>query len=405
MWTLKLAWRYLFPQGRCGTFFTWVSVLGICLGVVVLSVVQCVMNGFDKNIQEKLVQLNGDVKVVSSGLVDIAIQDDLKRVRGVEAVSPFVQGVALVQHKQFVQFPKCLGVDLDSIQSVLPLERFVKEGQLQDLKHGIFLTRPLAHALNIKVGDTLDLYSPLSLEAIKQDEIILPQELCVVGILESGWAEFDRDGLVCSLETLQSLYGLQNEVHGFSLKARPATSLKVLTEELNKTLPPSLSAYTWFDFNADFLYVLKLEKTMSFFVLLFIVLVAAFSMSSGLMTSVMRKIREIALLRLWGAKSRHIVAIFFWQACILGILGILLGFTVSGLVLVFRNHIVKFLTGWILPQNLLWDFYSFAELPVAYDWKDFVVIGLVTFVITLFASVLPALRANKFSMSKGLRCE
>ena len=245
----------------------------------------------------------------------------------------------------------------------------------------------------------------MALEAIKNEEIILPQEINVAGFFKTDWAEIDRNTILFPLEDLQEAYGMSKEsVHGFCLNVDDCRIADVC-RDLNHWLPSSMRAYSWYELNEDFLYVLKMEKTMCFFALLFIVVVAAFSISSGLMSLVRRKQREITLLRTWGAKRRDIFALFSIQSFLLATLGIVLGFVVSFLVLHYRNVIVQMLTGWFVPQNALWNFYDFAQLPVAYNATDFVIILFFTYFITLVASFLPAWRAICMPIIKGLRSE
>ena len=406
-WGLALAFRYLFPKERKGTFFTWISILVIAAGVTLLCVVLSIMSGFDRTIESRLVQINGPVKILSSQLIGNYQNwaSEIQQIQHVKAVTPFIQGVALVQCGNRIAFPKCLGLDPETANQVLPLKSFIQEGRLEDLNEGIFLTAPLMQELGAQKGDTVNLYSPLALEAIKHDEMLLPQEWEVAGSFKTDWAEIDRDTLLCSLEHLQEVYGLkEDQVHGFSLDVDEAHITEVC-KDLNRRLPHSMRAYAWNTLNKDFLYILRLEKMMCFFVLLFIVGVAAFSISSGLMSSIVRKQREIALLRTWGASKAHILSLFCYQACFLGACGIVLGFAISWIVLTFRNQIVQLLTGWFLPKNALWDFYAVEQLPVAYCKEDFIYITIVTFIITLIAALLPAFRASLMPITKGLRRE
>ena len=405
-WPLKLAFRYLFPRQRWGTFFTWISILGITIGVALLTVVLSIMNGFDKNIAQKLMQINGPIKILASK--PIYTLDQLSReickVKHVEAITPFVQGVCLLQHQNHVAFPKCIGLDVDTATSVLPLQSFLQKGNLLDLKESVFISSALANDLRLSLGDTFEVYSPLSLEAIKNDEIILPQTVTVGGIFKTGWAEIDRDTLLLPLHKLQELYGLNDQVHGFSLMVDDKF-LASTRHNLNEILPAGIHAYTWNELNEDFLYILKLEKLMCFFVLLFIVAVAAFSMSSGLMTAVIRKQREISLLKIWGASRYQIASIFCLQSFFLGILGLLSGFLIAGITLHYRNAILQCLTGWIFPKDMLWNFYDVEMLPVAYCYQDFIAIAIFSILITFIASLLPILRAIRLHIIQGLRSE
>lgn len=405
-WVVALAFKYLFPKGRWGTFFTWVSIVGVSAGVALLTVVLSIMNGFDKNIAEKLVQVNGSVKVLSNQPIR-DYKGWLKMIQEtshVDAVTPFIHGVALVQKGNHVAFPKCLGVDPASAHHVFPLDKFSTQKDCVQLKKDAWVSPQIARDLNLAVGETFDLYSPLSLESIKNDEIILPQEVCVENIFQTEWGEVDRDTVIFPLEYLQEAYGLEGCIHGFSLKV-DKEHIEEVCKALNAQLPTKLRSYAWYELNEDFLYVLKMEKSMCFFVLLFVIAIAAFSMSSGLTFSVVRKQREISLLRSWGASRKAIVQLFCLQSVILSFLGVCIGLGVAGILLYYRNEIVHVLTGWFIPKNALWNFYNVEKLPMAFSGTDVGAIVVFTFVITFFAGLLPAFKAAKIPVMKGLRRE
>ena len=402
-WIWKLALRYLFPKHRMGTFFTWASIVGIAAGVMILCVVLSIMNGFDENIETKLVQINGKIKILSQNPIR-NYENLIQRLRSrphVLGVSPFVQGIALVQKDGRVIFPKCFGFDKKTVDDVLPFSKFILS---DNGTCGAFIPKTVSRELGLAVGDTFDLYSPLALESIKNEEMILPQEIPVAGYFKTDWAEVDRNTIFFPMELLQEAYGMEGMVHGFSLDVEDRY-LRSVCEDLNAWLPSNMHAYTWHELNEDFLHVLRMEKAMSFFVLLFIVLVAAITISSGLMTSVVRKQREISLFLHWGASRLQIVCMFCCQGLILSVFGIVLGLTTAGIVLHFRNAIVQFLTGWFLPKDALWNFYSFEQLPAVWCWKDIALILVFSLIITLLASLLPAWKATRTSIIKGLRRE
>ena len=402
-WVIKLSLRYLFPKGRRGTFFTWGSMIGVTLGIALLVIVVSVMNGFDTNISEKLVQTQGAIKILSQDI--ILNYQDVMEVFGyfpyVKGVTPYVRGISLVQSDQRVAFPNCIGVDWDTVNDVLPLNKFLNS----ENKEGVFISVPLARDLGLKKNQTFDLYSPLVLEAIKNDEIILPQELNVDGTFKTGWAEIDQNTIIFPLKTLQETYGMtENAVHGFNVNT-DQMYISLACKKLNYILPPNMHAYAWYELNSSFLQVLKMEKSMCIFILFFIVCIAAFSISSGLMFSTIRKQREISLLKTWGASNREITQIFCLQGFILGSIGTIFGFIISFFILKYRNWIINLLTGWFLPKDALWNFYEVEELPVAYCPLDYTVIAICTLVLIVLASFIPALAACNKPAVEGLRCE
>ena len=403
-WVFLLAWRYLFPKKHFGTFFTWMSTAGIAAGVALLMVVLSIMNGFDTHIAEKLIQINGAIKIIARRPVakDEEFLENIRRLPHVKAMTPYVAGISMMQVGERVALPKCLGLDVETAASVLPLERFLTKGSLDGLKDGAWVSEALAHECGLDVGDTFELYSPLALEAMKKEELLLPREVTVAGLFKTGWAEADRSTVLLPLELSQELYALSDNVNGFSVEA-DRKYLGEVCREINHLLPPGLVAYTWNTLNADFLYILKLEKAMCFFVLLFVVAVAAFSMSSGLMSAVVKKRRELSLLRTWGATRTELSLLFGLQSLLLGTLGLFVGFAAAAVILHERNAIVRGLTGWLLPKDALWNFYDVETLPAVWDRQDMLWIALLTLVMTLLASLLPIGRMYKLPLVQNLR--
>lgn len=403
-WVFLLAWRYLFPKKRFGTFFTWMSVTGIAAGVALLMIVLSIMNGFDTHIAEKLIQINGAIKIIARRPIpkDEVFLENIRRLPHIKAITPYVAGVSMMQVGERVALPKCLGLEVSSATSVLPLERFLTKGTLDGLKDGAWVSESLAHECGLDVGDTFELYSPLALEAMRKEELLLPREITVAGLFKTGWAEADRSTVLLPLDVSQELYALSDNVHGFSVEAG-RKYLGEVCRAINNLLPPGLVAYTWNTLNADFLYILKLEKAMCFFVLLFVVAVAAFSMTGGLMSAVVRKRRELALLRTWGATKTDLSLLFGLQSLLLGFLGLLTGFAVAAVILYERNAIVRGLTGWLLPKDALWNFYDVETLPAVWSRQDMLWITLLTLVMTLLASLLPIGRMYKLPLVQSLR--
>ena len=380
------------------------STAGIAAGVALLMIVLSIMNGFDTHIAEKLIQINGAIKIIATRPIasDGTFTECIRQLPHVKAITPYVAGIAMMQTGNRVALPKCLGLEVSSAASVLPLEHFLTKGTLKGLMDGAWISEALAHECGLDIGDTFELYSPLALEAMKREELLLPREITVSGIFKTGWAEADRSTVLLPLDLSQELYALSDNVHGFSVEA-DRKYLGEVCGEINNLLPPGLVAYTWNTLNADFLYILKLEKAMCFFVLLFVVAVAAFSMSSGLMSAVVRKRRELALLRTWGASRTDISLLFGLQSIFLGVLGLIVGFVCAAVILYERNAIVRGLTGWLLPEDALWNFYDVETLPAVCCRDDVVWIIILTLVMTLLASLLPIGRMYKLPLVQSLR--
>jgi lipoprotein-releasing system permease protein len=410
-WYLYLAFKQLFPSGKPVHFFTVVSTCGVMLGVMILIIVQSVMNGFGEEIRSKIVDTSGHVQVESAspGNIFHNVEEVMEVVRshpGVQRASPYAHGVVMVQQDQRPAFPFIRSVELDPAAEVIPIEDFLVVGELDLLDDdSVFLSSGLAMSLGARRGSVVEVYSPLMLERLKRDEILLPRALEVAGIFETGWHQVDENTMVGTRRLMQDLYGLGDGVHGIALRLERGFDADRVARELNALLPPRLRALSWLDTNRDFLFILQLEKNVLFFLLLFIILVAAFAITSSLLITVVRKTKEIGLLGALGAQPRHIAACFCFQGFLLGVAGTVLGVVAALVVLHFRNNIVYAFARLTQSEEALVRYYHFAEIPVHYAATDFVVIIACSILISTMAGLIPAIRASRMKPTEAFRNE
>ena len=409
-WYLYLALKQLFPTGRRFPFFTVISVLGVALGVALLIVSISVMGGFGHQIRQMIVDTQGDVQVRSYSLMlnpDTVIER-IESVPGVIAATAYAEGVAMMEYDRKPVFPAVQGIDLVRAEHVVPLRRFVRVGDLDDLDDdSIIISAQLAVNIGARVGSTVQLYSPLMLERIKQDEVMLPRELEVVGIFEIGHQQLDSSVVLVTLRTMQDLYGLGDAVHGINIKTAEGTDADQMAAKINEAIGPvtNAEARSWLDANQDFLFVLQLEKNMIFFLLIFIIVVAAFSVASSLLISVVRKTREIGLLGALGAKPRHVAACFCFQGFFIGVAGTVCGLALGYIFLHFRNDLIRVFTELTATEQVLARFYQFSNLPSHTADSDVVLIVVCAVVISTLAGLLPAWRAARLKPVEALRSE
>jgi len=407
-WYLYLALKQLFPTGRRVAFFTLASVAGVMLGVAVLIIVLSVMNGFGVEIRRKIVETNGDVRVENGGIMtdQAEVMARIRGLPGVVAVTPYAHGMVLLQAGNRPSFPLIEGVDLPTVQQVVPLAEFMVAGRLDDLDDdSVLLSSELAASLGARVGQKVDVYSPLLLERLKKDEILLPRTVRVAGIFETGWNQVDSNTLICSLRLMQDLYGLDRGVHGVSVRLQRGFDSDEFAARVNALFDGADRAVSWIESNRDFLFVIQLEKNMLFFLLLFIVLVAAFAIASSLLIAVVRKTREIGLLGALGGKPRQVAACFCFQGFLIGVTGTVLGIGLAVLALSFRNEIVHAFARLTQSEAALLRFYQFANLPLAYSAHDLALIVVSSVVIATLAGLLPAWRAARLKPVEALRSE
>ncbi|HTJ79686.1 MAG TPA: ABC transporter permease [Rariglobus sp.] len=409
-WYIYLALKQLFPTGRKFPFFTAISVLGVSLGVALLIVSISVMGGFGHEIRRMIVDTQGDVQIRGTGLINDsdAITSLVSKVPGVTGVTPFAEGVVMLEYNRKPIFPTIQGVDLEHVNDVIPLSRYIHEGTLDDLDDDtIILSSQLAYSIGAGVGDKVQISSPLQLEKLRQDEVFLPRELTVSGIFEIGHQQLDSSTVIVTLRRMQDLYGLGHAVHGFDVKIADGLDPDIVARRINAALPlaSGLEARSWVELNQDFLFVLQLEKNLIFILLLFIIVVAAFSVTSSLLISVVRKTREIGLLGALGGKPVGVALCFCFQGLLIGVSGTVCGLALGFGFLHVRNDVLHLFTKLTGSQEALERFYQFSNVPAFLQTGDLVMITTSTIVISTLAGIIPAWRAARLKPVEALRNE
>ena len=419
-WYLYLAFKQLFPAGRKVSFFLVLSVVGVSLGVCLLVVVLSVMNGFQKEIREKIVETSGDIRLEGGviyeydDLMEAVLGTEFRGKKIIRAVAPYAYGFVMVQNRNVPVFPQIRGVDVSLEEEIVPFDKFMKSGSIDDLDNdSVIISSGLARKIGAFRGDVIEVVSPLIMEKFKQDEVMLPRELRVAGTFETGWTVIDSNTLFCALPLMQEFYGLEEGVHGITVRLKDGheEDVDLIADAIDEVilarddLPLGVRAFSWLDLNRDFLFVLQLEKSVMFFLLLFVVLVSAFAITSTLLITVVRKTKEIGLLGAMGATPRGLVACFTLQGFIIGVAGTVFGILFALLAIANRNEIVKFIAGIFNKEETLIRFYQFTHLPADYQREDFVVIIIAAIVVSTLAGLIPAFRASRLRPASALRSE
>jgi lipoprotein-releasing system permease protein len=407
-WPLYLALKQLFPSGRRLPFFTIISVLGVGLGVALMLVSTSVMGGFGHQIKAMIIDTQGEIRIQGSAPLDAteAVEAAIRKVPAVVASAPYAQGAVMLEHEKVPAFPTIQGYDLARIKAVIPIERYLVSGTLDDLDDdSVILSSILARSLGVRPGETVTVYSPLMLERMKRNEVLLPREVRVAGIFQIGHQQLDSSMVICSLRLMQDLYGLQQKIHGYNVRLQPGADPDAAAAALNAVLPRGAAALTWFEANADFQAVLSFERNMIFFLLTFIIVVAAFSITSSLLVTVVRKTREIGLLGAMGGRAREVAVCFCAQGFLIGLGGTVVGLGLGWGLLHFRNTIVQIIAKFTMGQEVFVKFYQFTQLPAYTDRKDVIMIIVFSLVASTLAGLIPAWRAAWLKPVEALRSE
>ena len=332
--SLFLALRYLKPKRTFISIITLVSIFGVTLGVTVLILVISVMTGFDRELRQKVIDFDAHILVTTDGIMtnwrDLTVK--LRHTPGVVATAPYIQGPVIVEFHNRRLAPMIRGIDPAQEEKVIPLRKFIKLGKLDLEGDSTVLGVDLAQKLGVTVGDKLTVYSPGNLGEIldklkeldqkkgaEKDkaiddlrEVVLPKELTVTGIFETGQYLHDSEFLLVPIFIGQELYGLGDALHGITVKTVNPYDVDRIKASIEKYLPPTDYAETWIEMNKQFFDAVRLERTVMAFLLFFIVIVAAFGICNTLITVTVQKRREIGIMKAVGANLWQIMGVFLF---------------------------------------------------------------------------------------------
>ena len=390
------------------SFISLVSMLGIAVGVIALITVISVMNGFEKQLTERIL---GMVAHVTISGVDASVHDWRNAVKTANAnphvlgAAPYVERQALLQGAR-VSGAVIHGVLPDQEPKVSDLDRKMVKGKLGDLKPGAFgiiLGNELAMELGVGVGDKVTVITP-EVSATPVGAIPRYKRFDVVGIFSVGFQEYDQGLAVMHMDDAERLFQLDGPT-GIRLRLDDMYHAWDIGSDLAQQLGQFYRVRDWREGHANFFSAVSMEKKVMFIILSLIVAVAAFNLVSTLVMLVTDKQADIAILRTLGISPQSIMGVFMVQGVIVGAFGILLG--VLGGVALASNlpDLVKWIEHTFHVEFLSPDVYYISEVPADMHWSDVGWIALIAFVFCLFATVYPAWRASRTQPAAALRYE
>ncbi len=397
-----LAKRFLLSKSSDGflSFIAWVSVLGVALGVVALTLVINVINGFEGELKRIITGMNGDVLLYSRGH---PIQHPDEVIAKIFQVTPHVEAItASLVTELMVAGPSSVtgaflqGIQLNQFKKVTTLPqhliagRFPAENSLTEITLGSVL----AEKIGAEIGTDIRLVIPHSDLTHAVPHL---QPVRVVGLIRMGLYEYDSKFIFMPLESVQKLLHQHHWITHLNMKLTPGSSSQSVANQLSEVFEYPFRAKDWSQFNQNLFYAIQLEKIVITILLTAIILVASFNVVSTLMMMIHDKTKEITILKVMGLRTPQVFRLFCWIGLGIGIVGILLG-VLCGLGLSWLLE----KTHWIVLPS---DIYYIGFLPVMICWKELLVIAGFSFLITFFATLYPAWKIAHRPHSEGLRYE
>lgn len=401
---------------------TFISIAGIFLGVAALIIVLAVMNGFEKDLRDKILGLNSHVILLEHGRPMKnyrEIKEFIDKIPGVVASTPFIHTQALLRHGRSVTGVILRGIDTENAFKVISLGKF-REGNAVFLDRytrssviknsikinlpGILIGKELAKHLGVSLFDTLTVVSPFG-ETTPLGLMPKMKDFLIVGIFETGFYEYDSSLACLFLRDAQTFLNLGDAVTGIEIKTEDIYKADIIAGEIEKRIGFPYWTRHWMEMNKNLFAALRMEKKVMFIILSLIVLVAAFNIVTTLIMIVMEKNRDIAILKSMGSTSKSIMKIFVFQGLIIGLIGTFLG-CITGLAVAFNlNPVSRFLERMLGIKFLPGDVYYLTELPSRVNPADVVTVVIISLIISLLSTIYPARKAAKLDPVEALRNE
>ncbi|MFO1336873.1 MAG: lipoprotein-releasing ABC transporter permease subunit [Burkholderiaceae bacterium] len=412
----QIGWRYT-RAGRAGrrngfiSFISFVSVIGIALGVAALIIVLSVMNGFQKEVRDRMLSAIAHIEILQpqGGALDDwqAVAAKAKEDPSVRAAAPFVAVQSLLARGEDMRGAVVRGVLPAAESQITDLAATLKgNGVLDQLEPGawrIVLGSELARSLGVKVGDPVTIIAPGG-QVTPAGVVPRLKQFTVAGVFTVGHYEYDSALALIHLDDATRLYRTDGPT-GVQLKLADVHEAREVGWRLAEALGPGVRVRDWTRTNAAWYDAVQIEKRMMFIILTLIVAVAAFNLVSTLVMTVTDKRADIAILRTLGASPRSVMGIFVVQGATAGVIGTLAGVGV-GLAVAFNIGVIvpaieRLLGVTFLPGSI----YLISRMPSDPQWADVLPIGLISLALAFVATLYPSWRASRVNPAEALRYE
>jgi lipoprotein-releasing system permease protein len=412
---IRLGWRYT-RAGRASrrngfiSFISGVSMLGIALGVAALIVVLSVMNGFQKEVTDRMLSVIAHIEVLTfdgQALPDVARTLAEIRVHPqVVGAAPFIGAQALLARGETLRGAMIRGIDPAQEPQVTELAAELKDTVLSKLvpgQFGIVLGGALAQSLGVMEGDKVTLIAP-SGQITPAGVVPRLKQMTVAGLFNSGHFEYDATLALIAMPDAEKIFRVDGPT-GIRVKLRDLNQARAVAEQLTRTLPGEPLVQDWTRQNRAWFAAVQIEKRMMFIILALIVAVAAFNLVSTLVMTVQDKRADIAILRTLGASPASVMTTFMVQGAISGVIGTLAGLLLGLLIACNLDVIVPALEHLLHAHFLPADVYLISQMPSDPRASDIAPITLIALALALLATIYPSWRASRVNPAEALRYE
>ena len=388
-----IAFRYLVPLRKGGllSVISWLSFIGICIGVATLIIVMSVMNGFHDELKKRIIGFNGHIYIKN---IEPYFENDqsLSEIKEILFIDRNISIQALVSSAN-----KSNGIVIKSINDEnIKFYEFVDNLNNDNLltANSIILGEELAFSLDVLPGDEIKVTSS-SMISTPLGQIPRSHKMAVSATFSSGMSEYDKNFAFTSLANVQKLLSLNNEISTIEIHLKDINDVEKVKSDLLKIYNDDYLVKDWIDLNSSFWEVLATERELMFFVLSLIIIIAAFNIVTSLFILVQNKNREIAVLKTIGSSDSSILRIFLLVGTFIGFSGTIIG-SILGILFTINIDTIRNLLNSTFNLNLFpSEFYYLDKMPTSIDLIQIILIIIFSLIISIIATVYPAYKASK----------
>jgi lipoprotein-releasing system permease protein len=408
-WMLSL--RYLRARRKEGfiSVIAGFSFLGIVLGVATLIIVMAVMNGFRKELLDKILGLNGHLLIqpLEKPLTDWEeVAARIAAVKGIKLAAPIVEGQALASSPFNAGGVLVRGIRLMDLEKLPSIVNNIKQGSLGgfDDGQGVAIGRRLADQLSLHAGDNVTLVAPRgAVTAVGTTPRIKPYKIAAV--FEIGMSEYDNAMVFMPLKEAQAYFNRAGDVTAIEVYTDNPDRVDRYRKDVTDAAKRPIFMIDWRQRNATFFNALQVERNVMFMILTLIVLVAALNIVSGLIMLVKDKGQDIAILRTMGATQGSIMRVFLITGAAIGVVGTIVGFLLGVIICLNIESIRQFLS-WLTSTELFSpELYFLSKLPADMDMAETTAVVVMALTLSLLATLYPSWRAARLDPVEALRYE
>ncbi|MDZ7765533.1 MAG: ABC transporter permease [Melioribacteraceae bacterium] len=406
MFEFFIAKRYLRSKHKINfiTILTFLSTMGVTIGVAALIVMLSVFNGFGSLVTSLLVEFDPHLRVtnIEHNIERNTIVSKVNQLKNVTNVGFYAEGKIIAVNKKSYEILTLKGIDENLQSDDWGVKSKIVSGKFDVSSQGnidkIILGLPIALRLSARVGDTIFVSSARSIErSVLSLSTPKSKPYIVAGLFEAKSKEYDYNYSFTSLESAQEMLALKNNVTGLEIRLTEIDQAEKLKPQVASIFSEQASVYSWYDLHEDLYNVMMIERWAAYILLALIIAVATFNILSSLTMSVIEKKKDIALLRSMGATKKSVLRIFMFEGILIGLigtgLGMIIGYVICWLQINYNFYPLD-------PTK-----YIVNSLPVLIRTSDFFVVGFASFILTFLASLYPAKRGVNISITDAIKWE